>query len=283
MTRTLRSLISILAITLVMTFASAVCSFAESYDYTNSCSFDGRQIVSTFKTNQFAQVVNDLQPGDDVTFTVEYYNRYSEATDWYMENAIVQTLEKTNAAKKVSGTGDAEGGAYKYELIHYDNEGNETILFNNVDDVVGGEDIVDGREGLEQATNALEDWFFIQTLEPEQHGTVVLKVAFEGETEVNDYMDTDGGLNVRFAVELANPGTGDNPPGKTVKTGDYTPLMRWVAIAIAASVLLIILAIFSDRRDRRQAYAEAGSGAGSAGSGKKTSGRRFKDAKGGRR
>ena len=83
-----------------------------------------------------------------------------------MENSIVQTLEKTSARKKVSGTGQAENGGYTYELTHYDKNGNKEVLFSN--DEVGGEngvvpDLKSGKEmeGLEPATNALDEWFYI--------------------------------------------------------------------------------------------------------------------------
>ena len=43
---------------------------------------------------------------------------------------------------------------------------------------------------------------------------------------------------------------------KIVKTGDYTNITRWVAIMLAAGVLLIILAIFSKKKDRKESYNE---------------------------
>ena len=59
-------------------------------------------------------------------------NDFNHETDWYMSNNVIQTLEKADAAKKVpSGTGTPENGGYTYELIHYDNAGNEEILFSN--------------------------------------------------------------------------------------------------------------------------------------------------------
>ena len=153
------------------------------------------------------------------------------------------------------GIGQAENGGYSYELIHVDKDGVEDVLFNSegIDKVFGSEDdeAITGREGLKQATNALEDWFFVQTLEPGEDGEVIIKVALEGETEVNDYMDTDGELNVRFAVEKPEQKT-----RKIVKTGDYTNIIRWVAIMMAAGVLLIILAIFSKKKDRKESYNE---------------------------
>ena len=102
-------------------------------------------------------------------------------------------------------------------------------------------------EGLEQATNALDEWFYIQTLTKGQSGRVVLNVEFDGETEVNDYMDTDGGLAVRFTVELnktgantTTAGTGTKVGVTAVQTGDPTNFPLLFGVLIAGVVLLIV-------------------------------------------
>ena len=245
---------------IAMIAGSALAVSAESYDYTDEdfyCYFEGGRMDTNFTAKTVAQAVENLQPGDDMTFKVTYENRSDKTTDWYMENAIEKTLEQTRAQDlKVSGIGKAENGGYSYELTHVDKYGNEDVLFNSNGKSFGtkADQSVTGREGLKQATNALEDWFYIQTLEPGEDGEVILKVALEGETEVNDYMDTDGGLNVRFAVEVPEKGT--NKIIKRVNTGDYTNLTRWVAIMMAAAVLLLILAVISRKKDRKEAYDE---------------------------
>ena len=252
-------LMPVLALMIAMIAGSALSVCAESYDYTDRdfhCYYQNGKMVENFDEKAIAQAVENLQPGDDMTFKVTYENRSDDKTDWYMENAVAKTLEQTRArALQVSGVGKAENGGYSYELIHVDKNDKEDVLFNSegINKVFGSEDDekVTGREGLKQATNALEDWFYIQTLEPGEGGEVILKVALEGETEVNDYMDTDGELNVRFAVEVPKPGT-----KKIVKTGDYSNITRWVAIMMAAGVLLIILAIFSKKKDRKESYNE---------------------------
>ena len=230
---------------------------AEHTDVNGSCYFNGTKIVSDFTSQELADAVTSLQPGDDVSFTVTYTNNYNASTDWYMENEILKTLEKASAtraingveqtSKQVSGTGQAEHGAYTYELIHYDSGGHREVLFSNKE--VGGDTVAGGMEGLEQATNALDDWFYIQTLTQGQSGRVVLNVAFDGETEVNDYMDTNGGLAVRFAVELNKTGTTVNAANaartvsySAVKTGDPTNFPLIIG-ALAAGVVLLIVAL----------------------------------------
>ena len=257
---------------------------AEHKDLNGSCYFDGTKIVSDFDSKQIADAVTNLQPGDDVSFTVEYKNDFDATTDWYMENKILQTLEKASMSnKQVSGTGKAEHGAYTYELIHYNNSGEQEVLFSNRE--VGGDTVKEGMEGLEQATNALDEWFFIQTLEKGQSGRVVLNVAFDGETEVNDYMDTDGGLAVRFAVELppatptptptpavtpapsttpgpsnpsggTTPGTGSSVTRNAVKTGDPTNLPLLIGLLAAGVVLLIVALVL--RKKHQGADVEEG-------------------------
>ena len=237
------NIIPVLMISLALILGGTLSAMAESAEHEGECNYNGSSIESTFSSSAIAKAVEDLQPGDDVTFTVTYTNNADDDTDWYMENSIVQTLEKTSARKKVSGTGQAENGGYTYELTHYDKNGNEQVLFSN--DEVGGEngvvpDLQSGKEmeGLEPATNALDDWFYIQTLSKNESGKVVLHVAFDGETEVNDYMDTDGELNVRFAVEKV----AKEKKVRRVYTGDYSNLIMWSAICLISGLLLIVLA-----------------------------------------
>ena len=263
MSKKIFKLIPVLALMIAMIAGSALSVSAEHYDYTDEdfhCYFQNGSMETNYDGKKIAQRVEDLQPGDDMTFRVVYENRSNDTTDWYMENQIAKTLEDTRERTAIAGIDEegAEYGGYSYELIHVDKNDKEDVLFNSkgLNKVFGSEkdEKVTGKEGLKQATNALEDWFYIQTLDPGESGEVILKVALEGETEVNDYMDTDGELNVRFAVEVPKPGK-----RKIVKTGDYTNITRWVAIMMAAAVLLIILAIFSkkkDREDRNEAYNE---------------------------
>ena len=246
MIKTTKKILPVLALALVMIIGMSSSVLAESSSYDGTCTFTGSKIVSSFDSAKVASMVSGLQPGDDVTFNVQYKNGYDASTDWYMENSIVQTLEKTTAAKKVSGTGTAEKGGYTYELTLFKSDGSKTVLFSNEE--VGGDAKVNKMEGLEPATNALDDWFYIDTLKKGQSGKVVLHVAFDGETEVNDYMDTDGELNVRFAVELTPTGTKTT---KAVKTGDQSDLLMWAAIGLVAGLLMLVLAFLSRKRDEK--------------------------------
>ena len=68
-------------------------------------------------------------------------------------------------------------------------------------------------------------------------------------------MDTDGIVNMRFAVEIEPKTPNDNPPPR-VNTGDYTRITMWVAIMMASAVILLILAIISKKKDRKETYNE---------------------------
>ena len=228
--------------------AAAECSFAETMKYNGRAYFDGKAVHSTFKTGEIADAVSELQPGDSVSFRVKYTNRYDGDTDWYLENEVLQTLEKADAARKVpDGTGTPENGGYTYELIHRDRNGKKTVLFSN--SKVGGEAKPDNMQGLEQATNALDDWFYIQTLGKGESGVLTLNVKFDGETEVNDYMDTNGGLMLRLGVNVnsksgsgsdsGSDGSGSPRYSQGVRTGDYVRLGLF-AVMLAAGIILLI-------------------------------------------
>ena len=241
--------ISILAAALITAVGMmSAGAFAESQKIDGNCYYDGSSIVSDFDSEQIATAVTDLQPGDDVSFTVKYTNNYNGSTDWYMSNEVIQTLEKANESKKVEGTHTPENGGYTYELTHTDKNGKKRVLFSNAK--VGGEAKPADMQGLEQATNALDEWFFIQTIGKGEYGIVRLHVVFEGETEVNDYMDTSGGLQVKFAVEKTPKGANKQYSGNGVETGDTANLWPWVIAMLIAGLLLLLLALRSRRKDQ---------------------------------
>ena len=239
--RKLRS-ISILLASCVLAFSLGTAScFADSTTIDGEATFNGNEIQSTLDSGEVVKAFNNLQPGDDITVRVKYQNDYSESTDWYMANEVVQTLEKTDAARKtVEGTGTAENGGYTYTIVNTDKNGKETVLFSN--DEVGGDAKPNGMEGLEQATNALDDWFYIQTLGKGESGVITMKVAFEGETEVNDYMDTDGEVLLRFAVELTKNGVPDKGPShQQTRTGDSFLIWPFLLMILSGIVMLLLL------------------------------------------
>ncbi len=242
-----RSVLVLLIAVAVMLGAETAVSSAKTYKLNGTSEFDGSKITSSFKTGKVADTISGLQPGDSVTFTVKYKNAYDGLTDWYMSNDVIQTLEKANSSKKkVKGTGTPENGAYSYELIHTDDRGKQKVIFSN--GKVGGEETPNDMQGLEQATNALSDWFYLASLEEGESGRVTLNIAFDGETEVNDYMDTDGSVELAFAVDkpetVTKPASAHTTPGKKAvksgpRTGDMTQLIPYIVLMLTGIILLI--------------------------------------------
>ena len=241
----------VLALTLTMMLGLTISANAESQKVNGYCYFNGNDVVCDFDTNVIADTVSGLEPGDDVTFEVKFENKYKTTTNWYMRNEALKTLEQSYDR--------TQNGGYTYILTHVDPKGNETVLFNN--STVGGEYTMptDGSktshggentgEGLHQATNAADEWFFIQTLKKGQSGKTRLYVKFDGDSEVNDYMDTKGELLLAYAVELENSTSGTKY--SSINTGDTTNILMPIVVMLAA-LLLLILTVMSVRKDRRE-------------------------------
>ncbi len=201
------------------------------------------KMESNFKTSAADDYMKGrgIQPGDDITFTVSLSNAYKDTTDWYMKNDIIRSLEDQSANK------DTAGGAYSYKLV-YKGPDKEKVLYDS--DVVGGEmsDKVKEQagEGLHEATGALKNYFYLDTLKSGQGGTVTLTVALDGESQGNDYQDTLADLNMRFAVELKDKPT-------VVKTGDDTNLMPAYIVMAVSGLLFLTLALDGVRQRRKEA------------------------------
>ena len=229
--------IAVLLMTVALVVAMSGMVSANSYKFKGACQYNGNEITSDFTSEEFAASQSDLEPGDDLAYKVTYTNNSNRTTYWYMRNSVLETLEE---AKK-----QAENGGYTYVLKNIGPDGTETTLFDNSE--VGGETKKADLEGLKQATNATGNFFYIQELKPGETGTTSLYVALDGETEVNDYMDTRGALMVSYAVEDQS---GNNTEQPSPRTGDTMDLWKFILL-MAAAVAVAILAIVSWRRDRK--------------------------------
>ncbi len=204
-----------------------------------SVTFDGNQLVSNM--GSIADAVNQMQPGDSVTFTVSLKNAYTADTDFWMYNAVLKSFEDNSPAN---------GGAYEYRLSY-----NGEDIFNS--DTVGGEDITGGREGLKEATGSLEDYFFLGTLEPNATGTVTLEISLDGETQGNNYQSTLANVDMRFAAELtATPQTPPGVPVRPAKTGDETNVLPLLAVFLVSGIVLLCAAFLLLRRENKKGGAK---------------------------
>lgn len=233
----------------------------------------GNEMVSTFGKGDLDDAVSGMEPGDSIVLTLRLKNENQQAaTDWYMTNKVLYSLEDRSANKGTSG------GAYTYELIYTDKNGEQNVLFTS--DTIGGEygeesgvNSTDVGEGLHAATSSLEDYFYLDTLNPSQGGTITLRIVLDGETQGNDYQDTLADLQMNFAVEVQpgpvtveetpppdNPGSETpTPPTSTtvVKTGDETNLSPYFAAMAASGLLFLLLGLYGVRQNRKEKKGDA--------------------------
>ena len=119
--------------------------------------------------------------------------------------------------------------------------GGETVLYSS--EVVGGEGAKE--EGLHQATNGLEDYFYLGRLSKDEQAMIRLYVQLDGETQGNAYQDTLAKLQMNFAVEGVTTQT-------VVKTGDQSPIAMISMAALGCAVVLLVLAILAMRMNRKK-------------------------------
>lgn len=240
---------------MILVFAMTVSAMAELVPALDDyyCTFtDNKTMSSNFKTSDMYNQFAGMQPGDYTDIAIDIKNENTETVDWYMTNEVLKTLEDTRDAAALSG------GAYTYVLTYTSDAGEEKTLFSS--DIVGGDNVSEAGEGLHEATDALDEWFYLDTLGTDEGGVLTLRVALDGETQGNDYQDTLAELQMQFAVELheANviPPDEPDPPKKhkkkKIKTGDYTNYVPYMIAAAVSGLALLLLAIYSLRERRRQ-------------------------------
>lgn len=205
--------------------------------------FDGKKMDSTFKNTDIDDAIYQLQPGDTVNLHLELKNSHDEETDWYMSNKVLQSLEDSQSV--------AGGGAYSYILTYIEPDGSRKLLYSS--ESVGGDTVNESGEGLHQATDSLENFFYLDRLASGEEAEITLTVKLEGETQGNAYQDTLAKLQMNFAVELT--GTSDSPlsPGitKIIKTGDSTNILIFAAVTLAAGMVCAVLGITAERKKRK--------------------------------
>ena len=241
----LRLLTAVCLLASVSVTASAETSYGKS-DWSVTFTSE-KKMVSNFKTSDLDEAIYGIQPGDNVIITLALKNEHETDTDWYMTNEVLYSLEDRSAN---SATG---GGAYTYKLTYTDPAGEETTLFDS--DTVGGEEKSGAGEGLHQATDALEDYFFLDTLKKGQSGKITLEVALDGDTQGNDYQNTLADLQMNFAVELNTTGTNTTPPGRqgeVVKTGDEMTMTPFITAACITGILLLLLTFYFYKENEKE-------------------------------
>lgn len=242
-----------LVLAAAMTIGAPTAAFAEEYTGEDhwAVEFDGENMNSNFTSAEMADEVYGILPGDTMRLQVAVVNDSDGQTDWYMSNEILKSLEEGSTA---------EGGAYTYILSYTDASGEVTELYSS--DTVGGEGSTEAGEGLQQADDALSDFFYLGRLDAGASGQVSLAVALEGETQGNDYQNTLAQLQMIFAVEKTAPNRVVQPGEETVirqeppKTGDYFQAYLFSGLALAGGVVLVILVAVMMKRRREEEKGE---------------------------
>lgn len=222
-----------LAMMVMMVVGTTMTAHAEDFKGSGDwlANFTGDKIESNFSSAAIADEILQILPGDTITLEVTIQNSSEDETDWYMTNAVLETLEGSNDS--------AEGGAYTYILTYKGSDGTEKVLYSS--ETVGGENSA----GLEEATGSLEDYFFLERLDEGEKATVELFVELDGETQGNSYQDTLARLQMNFAVEkVAGP--------IVVQTGDSANLMLYSAIALGSGLVLLVLAVMNAKRRKEE-------------------------------
>ena len=241
-----------LMIIMAMTMSSNVLAANLSGD----ASFDGKELHINYSQAEFKNKLAKLLPGDEAVLSLSLSNNGKKTTDWYVENEVMKAFEEGS---------QASGGAYTYEIVYIDQNGDKSVIYSN--DKVGGED----SKGLYEATNSTDQYFYLGRLNPGKVGVFTIKVKIDGETVSNDYQESLADINVNFGVEVVdekaspNDGSGKNknakkvtqPGSKTphnlVRTGDNVNMMIYVILfALAATALAAVLFSYANERKRRQ-------------------------------
>lgn len=165
--------------------------------------FDGKAMKSDGTADMLAQV-SKLQPGDSVVFNIDLFNDFDQAADWYMKTEVLRTMEEL---------ADNGGGSYAYDLTYTSPAGEKRVIYTN--DTVSGDSDKDDTNGLFDATGAMREMFFLDTLPADSHAAIVMSVSLDPESHGNSYFDTAAKLQISFAAE---PKASNNVPPTETKT-----------------------------------------------------------------
>ena len=234
----------LLAACVVLSTGNAAKAESESKEWYVAFTDQGVMDDSDLAAADLSYELSGLQPGDDMSLRINLTNNNAESTDWFMWNAVVESLEEQNY--DANGNRVASAGAYTYILTFTGPDGVEHDIYRS--EVVGGDENAianreESAEGLHEATTTLKDYFSLFTLAPGQSGHVDLYVLLDGETQGNDYQDTLARLQMQFMVTLPEENSVPQkpeesskpesskpptpPPTTNVKTGDDTNTMPY--------------------------------------------------------
>ncbi len=247
----------VLLMAVCMVLSSGIYTKADDYsnEWTVTFTADGVMDYGQMKTEDLMYELSGLQPGDNMTITVNLKNQNKETVDWYMWNRIIESLEDQNVDE--SGNPIASAGAYTYILTYTGPDGKENDIYRS--ETVGGEKENSDNSfvGLYEATATLEDYFYMFTTKSGESGFITLYVELEGETQGNDYQDALAELNMRFMVVIPDEESSRTTPPPSPNTGDAnTPMPYFVAMGVSGAVILVLATVLVVRRKKEDAAEE---------------------------
>lgn len=242
---------------------------ADTLNVDGSVTFTSENRLDSNNTTDLSTQIGAMLPGDDLVISIDVKNASGSMANYYMTNQVLQSLEDTQDA-------NASGGSYEYTLIYRASDGTETELFRSTS-LGGTGTTVDGRVGLKGATSSLEDYVYLETLEPGKSGLLRLTVLLDGETQGNTYQNTAARLQFNFAVdtnttinrevtnietrtetvEVVGQGDGNGNEGggqrtSLVRTSDEANLLPFIIAAGISGLLLLFVAIFGVKERKKQ-------------------------------
>lgn len=227
----------LLVAVMVMSFSLPVFAAGE-----NTVTFDGSQMISNLSDASFDGMV----PGDEATVSIQIMNTSNKPADWYVKNDIFSALANGR---------ESAGGTFSYELIY---DGN--VIYAS-DSMVDNETA----NGIADQIRALNEFVYLDTLEPNEPKMISLHVAVEGETQRNAYQNSLANLRMSFAatneegqrvvrneIRYANDEAAARTTSVVVQTGDGFNLNMMMTLFVACGVAVLALAIVCLIKDRKR-------------------------------
>lgn len=249
-----------MSLVLAAVVAVGICTpaFAAGTTYDAAeVTFNGSALtMQTNETNAFENIL----PGDKRTETIELKNTSSGTVIYYMDAAVLDALE-------TSDTAAAKTTAYSYDMSvqNYDKSGNASGSANTLYNTTAGGINSAGMNVLNEALNGTEkvyttssgttsktdNWVAIAQLGAGESAAVTFSMKLDGAATQNDYNNLAGQLSFKFRVRDLTRGTSYNTVTqkvysvrnivRSVKTGDYTPILVLVTIMVVGFGLMYLV------------------------------------------
>lgn len=202
--------------------------------------YTGGDLISNFSSDELANDIRELQPGDIVIISIELVNSSKNTVDWFMSKEIMESLEDGR---------EASGGGYNSRLVYKSSNGEERLLYSLE---LGGETEEGEPEGLHQLPAYYPsegEFFFLERLESGAGSRLELTFELDGESQGNAYLATLAQMQMKFAVEDLGA-EAPSEPTYSVKTGDTENPLIWAVAALASGLVILLVAIFRIRGSR---------------------------------